>query len=70
MRARAHGLVSDGRRTRTIRDEAGIIAKFGVPPDLIPDYPGPRGRQRGRLSRRAALGRNIHCRRAREVRSS
>jgi 5'-3' exonuclease len=26
------------RRTRTIRDEAGVIAKFGVPPESIPDY--------------------------------
>ena len=26
------------RRTRTIRDEAGVIAKFGVPPASIPDY--------------------------------
>jgi 5'-3' exonuclease len=26
------------RRTRTIRDEAGVVAKFGVPPVSIPDY--------------------------------
>ncbi len=26
------------RRRRTIRDEAGVIAKFGVPPASIPDY--------------------------------
>ena len=26
------------RRTRTLRDEAGVIARFGVPPDSIPDY--------------------------------
>jgi 5'-3' exonuclease len=26
------------RRTRTIRDEAGVIAKFGVGPESIPDY--------------------------------
>jgi 5'-3' exonuclease len=26
------------RRTRTIRDEAAIVAKFGVPPASIPDY--------------------------------
>jgi len=26
------------RRTRTVRDEAGVIAKFGVPPASIPDY--------------------------------
>jgi hypothetical protein len=27
------------RRTRTVRDEAGVIARFGVPPASIPDYP-------------------------------
>jgi 5'-3' exonuclease len=26
------------RRTRTIRDEAGVVARFGVPPASIPDY--------------------------------
>ena len=26
------------RRTREVRDEAGVIAKFGVPPASIPDY--------------------------------
>jgi 5'-3' exonuclease len=26
------------RRRRTIRDEAGIVAKFGVTPESIPDY--------------------------------
>jgi len=26
------------RRTRTIRDEAGVVAKFGVTPESIPDY--------------------------------
>jgi 5'-3' exonuclease len=26
------------RRTRLIRDEAGVVAKFGVPPTSIPDY--------------------------------
>jgi 5'-3' exonuclease len=31
-------IVQMNRRTRTIRDEAGIIAKFGVPPASIPDY--------------------------------
>ena len=35
-----HGthVVQMNRRTRTIRDEAGIIAKYGVPPVSIPDY--------------------------------
>jgi 5'-3' exonuclease len=31
-------VVQLNRRTRTIFDEAGIIAKFGVPPRSIPDY--------------------------------
>ena len=26
------------RRTRTVRDEAGVVTKFGVPPTSIPDY--------------------------------
>ena len=31
-------VVQMDRRTRAIRDETGIIAKFGVPPASIPDY--------------------------------
>ena len=31
-------VVQIDRRTRTIRDEAGVIARFGVPPSSIPDY--------------------------------
>jgi 5'-3' exonuclease len=31
-------VVQMDRRKRVIRDEAGIIAKFGVPPASIPDY--------------------------------
>jgi len=31
-------VVQLNRRTRTIRDEAGVIAKFGVGPGSIPDY--------------------------------
>ena len=31
-------VVQMDRRTRAIRDEAGVIAKFGVPPSSIPDY--------------------------------
>jgi 5'-3' exonuclease len=26
------------RRTRELRDEAGVVARFGVPPASIPDY--------------------------------
>ena len=31
-------IVQLNRRTRTTRDEAGVIEKFGVPPESIPDY--------------------------------
>jgi 5'-3' exonuclease len=31
-------VVQLNRRTRTIRDEAGVIERFGVPPASIPDY--------------------------------
>jgi 5'-3' exonuclease len=31
-------VVQMDRRQRAIRDEAGVIAKFGVPPESIPDY--------------------------------
>lgn len=31
-------IVQLNRRTNTIIDEAGVIAKFGVPPQSIPDY--------------------------------
>jgi 5'-3' exonuclease len=31
-------VVQMNRRSREIRDEAGVIAKFGVPPESIPDY--------------------------------
>jgi 5'-3' exonuclease len=31
-------VVQVNRRARTLRDEAGVIAKFGVPPASIPDY--------------------------------
>lgn len=31
-------IVQFDRRARTMRDEAGVVAKFGVPPESIPDY--------------------------------
>ncbi len=31
-------VVQLNRRTRAIRDEAGVVAKFGVPPESIPDF--------------------------------
>jgi 5'-3' exonuclease len=35
---RGDRVVQMNRRTRTMRDEAGVIAKFGVTPTSIPDY--------------------------------
>lgn len=35
---RGTDIVQLNRRTRTFYDEAGVIAKFGVPPASIPDY--------------------------------
>jgi 5'-3' exonuclease len=35
---RGSRVVQMDRRTRTLRDEAAVIAKFGVPPASIPDY--------------------------------
>ena len=37
-RPRGTRVVQMDRRTRVIRDEAGVILKFGVPPASIPDY--------------------------------
>jgi 5'-3' exonuclease len=31
-------VVQFDRRARTLRDETGVVAKFGVPPESIPDY--------------------------------
>lgn len=35
---RGSRIVQMDRRMRTVRDEAGVVAKFGVPPASIPDY--------------------------------
>ncbi|HVZ49241.1 MAG TPA: 5'-3' exonuclease H3TH domain-containing protein, partial [Gemmatimonadaceae bacterium] len=35
---RGNRVVQVDRRNHTIRDEAGVVAKFGVAPALIPDY--------------------------------
>jgi 5'-3' exonuclease len=62
-------VVQFDRRSRTLRDEAGVIARFGVPPASIPDYlalvgdsadgyPGLRGW--GAKSAAAVLGRFGH----------
>ena len=47
-------VVQLNRRTRVILDEAGIIAKFGVAPELDSRLPGARRRFVGRLSRACA----------------
>jgi len=62
-------IVQMDRRTRVIRDEAGVVAKFGVPPASIPDYlalvgdsadgfPGLRGW--GAKSTAAVLAKYLH----------
>jgi 5'-3' exonuclease len=62
-------IVQLDRRKRLIRDEAGVMAKFGVPPSSIPDYlalvgdaadgyPGLRGW--GAKSASAVLARYLH----------
>jgi 5'-3' exonuclease len=35
---RGSRVVQVDRRAKAVRDEAGVVAKFGVPPSLIPDY--------------------------------
>ena len=35
---RGSRVVQENRRTREVRDEDGVVAKFGVPPGSIPDY--------------------------------
>ncbi len=35
---RGSRIVQFDRRTRTMRDESGVVQKFGVPPTSIPDY--------------------------------
>jgi 5'-3' exonuclease len=35
---RGNRVVQVDRRSATVRDEAGVIEKFGVPPERIPDY--------------------------------
>jgi 5'-3' exonuclease len=62
-------IVQLDRRTRTLRDEPGVVARFGVPPESIPDYlalvgdsadgyPGLRGW--GAKSAAAVLARYLH----------
>ena len=52
-------IVQLDRRRSIVRDEKGVVAKFGVSPVSIPDIWLGRGR-RGRLSRPARLGSEVH----------
>ena len=52
-------VVQMNRRTRAVFDEAGIVAKFGVPPSIDPRLPGSRRRRCRWLSRFAGLGSKI-----------
>ena len=62
-------IVQEDRLRRTIRDEAGVIAKFGVPPRIDSGLPGAGRRFVGRLSGLAGLGREVGGGGAREVRA-
>ena len=54
---RGDRIVSLDRRREILTNEAGVVEKFGVPPESLPDLPCARRRQRGRDTGRAALGR-------------
>ena len=69
MRAR-HAYRADESRTRRIRDEAGVVAKFGVPPVSIPDYLALVGDAADGYPGLARLGRKVRGSRARPVRPS
>ena len=60
-------IVQEDRLRRTIRDEAGVIAKFGVPPASIPDYLALVGDSSDGYPGLAGLGREVGGGRAREV---
>ena len=61
-------VVQLNRRTRTIRDEAGVVAKFGVPPASIPDYLALVGDAADGYPGPAGLGRQVDGGGARAVR--
>ena len=52
-------IVQEDRLRRTIRDEAGVIAKFGVPPASIPDYLALVGDSSDGYPGLAGLGREV-----------
>ncbi len=63
-------VVQMDRRTRTIRDEAGIVDEVRRAAGLDPGLPCAGRRQRRRLSRPARLGREVRGGRPGEVRPS
>ena len=62
-------IVQMDRRARTTRDEAGVIAKFGVPPASIPDYLALVGDSADGFPGPARLGRQVRGGGAGEVRT-
>ena len=60
-------IVQEDRLRRTTRDEAGVIAKFGVAPASIPDYLALVGDTSDGYPGLAGLGREVGGGRAREV---
>ena len=60
-------VVQMDRRARTIRDEAGVVARFGVPPASIPDYLALVGDTADGYPGLARLGREVGRRGARPL---
>ena len=58
------------RRKGVVLDEAGVIEKFGVGPELDPRLPGAGRRQRRRVPRPAGLGRQVGGGRAGPLRAT
>ena len=52
-------IVSLDRRREVVLDEEGVVAKFGVPPDSIPDYLALVGDSADGIPGSAALGREV-----------
>ena len=63
-------IVQMDRRRRTIRDEAGVVLKFGVSPSSIPDYLALVGDAADGYPGPAGLGGEIHGGGARPLRAS
>ena len=70
VRARHARRAAESPDATTTRDEAGVIAKFGVPPASIPDYLALVGDAADGYPGLPRLGREVDGRRARAVRPS